>query len=56
MNVLNDWWTRIWPNLAASLLWVPVTLIHITRSTRKGVKLYLGNQPGTDEKKGSIDV
>ena len=49
MNLLADWWGKIWPNLVASLLWVPATLIHITRSNRKHLKIYLGERPGKDD-------
>jgi len=41
-------WGMIWPNLVASLLWVPATFVHITRSNKKSLKLYLGKAPGDD--------
>lgn len=48
-------WSAVWPNLLASVIWVPVSLIHVTRSNRKQLKvfigereLYWGNKPGPD--------
>ena len=35
MSWLASFWTAVWPNLAASVLWLPVSLVHITRSNRK---------------------
>ncbi len=48
--MLLDLWAKVWPNLLASLLWVPATLIHVSRSNRKTLKFYLGDQPGPDSK------
>ena len=48
MKFLADWWDKIWPNLAASVLWVPMTLIHVSRSNRKSLRIYLGEKPGPD--------
>lgn len=50
MNFLLDTWDKVWPNILASFLWAPVTLVHITRSNRKTLKVHLGNQLGPDTK------
>lgn len=49
-------WIAVWPNLAASVIWIPLTLIHVTRSNRKQLKifigerqLYWGDKPGPDD-------
>lgn len=45
MTWLSQTWSAVWPNLLASLLWVPVTMIHVTRSNRKhmgGIKVDFG--------------
>jgi hypothetical protein len=48
-RTLADWWSKIWPNLAASALWVPITMLHISRSNRKTLKFYVGDKPGPDD-------
>lgn len=49
LNFLNRAWTAVWPNLLASVLWIPATLIHVTRSNRKSLRVYFGDKPGPDE-------
>lgn len=46
---LEGFWDAVWPNLAASVIWIPATFIHITRSNRKHLRLYLGDKPGRDK-------
>lgn len=46
-------WKAVWPNLAASVIWVPVSLVHVTRSNKKHMKLYLGDEPGSDNKENN---
>lgn len=48
VRLLAETWDKVWPNLLASLLWVPATFVHITRSNRKTLRVHLGNQPGPD--------
>ena len=48
-------WAAVWPNLLASLLWVPATMVHVTRSNRKHLKIFLGREPGVDEKENTDD-
>jgi hypothetical protein len=56
MRLLADWWDKVWPNLVASILWVPATLIHVSRSNRKSLRIYLGDKPGPDvPKEGSTN-
>ena len=45
-------WNAVWPNLLASLLWAPVTLVHISKSNRKTLKVWLGDKPGDDSEEG----
>jgi len=39
-----DFWVPVWPNLAAAAL----CAVHISRSNRKTLGLYLGDRPGPD--------
>lgn len=42
-------WEAVWPNLLASALWQPLTYLHITRSNRKYMRLYVGSEVGPDK-------
>lgn len=55
MRFLIETWGKVWPNIVASALWVPFTLVHISRSNRKTIRLYLGKGPGPDNKENPDD-
>lgn len=49
MVELKHFWDAVWPNLAASVIWVPVAMIHVTRSNRKHMRMYFGRDEEQDQ-------
>lgn len=47
--LFQDFWVPVWPNLAAAVIWIPVAMIHVTRSNRKSLRVYFGRDEEEDQ-------
>jgi hypothetical protein len=42
-TLLHHFWNDVWPNIAASILWIPATMVHVTRSNKKHMRIVIGD-------------